>query len=192
MGTRSVIVITGPAVYNQRETVRLYKHWDGYPTGNLPIIAEALETAAKAIEWDSKNGYGSIKPTPLTTAALAAWTVAASTTLSGPGARVEFESPEPFAPSMLGDQGDLEWIYVIDLDAKTVKTYDAQGCSPQEAYARGPVNPYNWLTRIRSEYYADSHKCIEETIQRFKRCGYAIKSPEEPFLEWNPPAHKFD
>lgn len=36
MSTRSIIVITGKTYSGQSETIRLYKHSDGYPTGNPP------------------------------------------------------------------------------------------------------------------------------------------------------------
>ncbi len=45
MSTRSIIVITGDGKHGTAQTIRLYKHSDGYPTGNLPIIAEALTKA---------------------------------------------------------------------------------------------------------------------------------------------------
>lgn len=43
MSTRSLIVVTGSGRYNSVETFVLYKHSDGYPTGNLPIIEEAFD-----------------------------------------------------------------------------------------------------------------------------------------------------
>lgn len=49
MSTRSIILVTGKDSYRGEKTVRLYKHSDGYPTGNLPIIADALKQANKLV-----------------------------------------------------------------------------------------------------------------------------------------------
>jgi hypothetical protein len=177
MGTRSVIAITGAAEYSTKQTVRLYKHWDGYPTGNLPIIADALETAAKALAEHNANKTSKYWfEKTITPAILSAWTVGASTSVHGVGCREEFTASELLKPEHLGDQGDIEWIYVVDLDAKTVSVYSGEfGTTPQEKYLKGPVNLATWLQEIRSEYRADAVFEYETARRKIKSAGFELK-----------------
>lgn len=63
MSTRSIIVITGEAKYNQSSTVRIYKHSDGYPTGVLPIIGKTIKAAqAQCDDYNARFVTDTSKP----------------------------------------------------------------------------------------------------------------------------------
>lgn len=113
MATRSAIIVTGPSRFGAVSTFRLYKHWDGYPTDNLPLIERALHRAQKLIRENDDV---------LSADTLTGLLIGESVTENSIGAKLEYQGGA-FGPDSVGDQGDLEWIYVIDTGAMTLKVY---------------------------------------------------------------------
>jgi hypothetical protein len=108
-----------------RLTYRLYKHWDGYPSGNLPIIANALERAALLLKAEEK--FPRLSRTDLTAECVAGLIVGESTTISGIGAKIEEVYDNGNVDECLGFQGDLEWLYIVDLSNRVVEVYGGFG-----------------------------------------------------------------
>lgn len=137
MGTRSIILITGHG-----PTYRLYKHYDGYPIGNLPIIDRALERATR-LNTIARERFKS-KQESIKTATLAALIVGEAATENGFGAIIEHENSDAFSPVDFGNQWDLEWIYHIDTERQTLHIYGggySKDCGPQKHVENGMVDP---------------------------------------------------
>lgn len=173
MSTRSIIVITGSAMYSGSETVRLYKHSDGYPSGNLPIIAEALANGKRLLEQYKETR-------PLNVEAMLGLMIGAATSIYGMGAKPEETYREEFKPEHLGDQGDLEWIYLIDLEERTVQVYGGgfSGDLPQRAYEKGVVDPLYTDPDLQNEYRVAERKEIERAIEQIEAQGFRV-NPDE-------------
>lgn len=166
MSTRSVIVVTGKTIRGQDRTTRLYKHSDGYPTGNLPIIATAIEWAKdqrakgeKYLRMDRVVDF-----------------IAGKTDFGGTGARLEESYSEAFHPSHLGSQGDLEWVYVVDCDDEAVYVFGGgyTGELPQKAYYKGTVEPRTYIKQLKSEYQYRELQAIEEAIAAIEATGFKV------------------
>lgn len=182
MGTRSIIVITGQARYGQgHETVRLYKHWDGYPTENLPIIAQAVARMEKSIT-DQPEPFRSKYPS---VEGLTGMVIGEASSCYGMGAQVDEDDhgrgtkarfAEAFDPKHLGMQSDLEWIYVVDAEARSVAVYGGEytGEVPQKAFKRGPVNPMAFVQRLRTDYQECGRSQIGEAIATLEASGWKL------------------
>jgi hypothetical protein len=151
MGTRAVILVTGSHWQGRHipQTVRLYRHYDGDPAWTLKEIAAGIRAAdklrvAQVHRWnDPRHDY-----TPAKT--LADCVIAASIGWNGFEIRIDVDRPddapntgEPaiysqaLGPSHYGDQGDLEWAYVVDVARKGITIYAGYG-TVQELMAPGP------------------------------------------------------
>lgn len=174
MSTRSIIVITGPAQYSGHETVRLYKHSDGYPSGNLPIIVEALVNG-KRLQKEYKE-----ETRPLKVETMTGLLIGAATSIYGMGAKPEETYMEEFKPEHLGDQSDLEWIYLLNLQNRTVEIYGGgfSGELPQRAYEKGVVDPLQYAYQLQSAYRASEIKMIESAIKQIESLGFKV-NPDE-------------
>lgn len=193
MSTRSIIVIHGENNYKQKQTIRLYKHSDGYPTGNLPLIAEAIKKAKSQVdeanteekrrneEFLEKHPEYKNDPNPfhrehkIIPGQLAGLIVGESSDVYGMGAYVEDQSNE-FTPEALGEQWDLEWIYVVDLDKKVVSVYGGgyTGKAPQDTYNKGTVSPELEIGNFKDEFRESRRKKLCKAIRAFSGTGFCI------------------
>jgi len=176
MSTRSIILVTGASQYSGTETYQLYKHSDGYPTGNLEIIADAIKKCAGLIKANADKWGNSKESKPWGPSMLTGAIIGEATSIYGMGAFVEETYGEKLAPKHLGVQCDLEWIYIIDVNQKTVKIYGGgyTGNAPQAAYKKGPVNPEIHCQNLKDEYQADELKEIKELVARIEKLGFAV------------------
>ena len=142
MSTRSIVV-----VHDKAAAARLYRHCDGGPPSNLEAIAES-----RSLGVDDR-----------------ALGVAASLLEAG----VRFEQEwvgEKLSLDTLGDQGDLEWCYFVDTDAKTIAIYGgAQIGTASEHVARGQANPFHSLASMLPSFAASpaflmQARAIYETV----------------------------
>lgn len=175
MGTRSVIVVTGEKNYSGNQTVRFYKHYDGYPTGNLPIIAKALcDGAAKIAEHQAE--LKTQKPGKFCTELFEGLLIGAATDVYGISARVEEKYEEEFRPEHLGNQSDLEWLYLVDLKEKTVEVFGGKytGNLPQSHYRKGSVKPEKWLENLRPEYVDAEREQLNCAIRDIEQAGFKL------------------
>ncbi len=157
MGTRSIVLVKKSD--NGKTTVhRLYKHWDGYPTDNLTMIGEALKTL---------NNFSDV---------LHGFVKACQVYYEREDMIEETFNNETFDLEMLGNQGDLEWIYTVDLDAKQVKVFGGgyTGKVPQVAYSKGTVNPLLYADRLRKEYQDNERQRIQAAIDTIKALEYKL------------------
>jgi len=163
MGTRSIIIVTGNGSRGEN-TYRLYKHWDGYPSGNLPIIAKALERSAVLLKAEEKFPVRS--RAKLSPECLAGLIVGESTGLYGIGARIEDIYSEGFSLKTLGDQCDLEWVYVVDLENRVVEVFGGFG-DGKTIVNKGMRDP-------RKD--ADERDLLEinEAIELIERSGFQV------------------
>jgi len=177
MSTRSLIVVIGEDTYNGNRITRLYKHSDGYPTGNLPIIRDAIaksqaECAADALRWEGKE------TTEIRQGHLVGNVIGCAVSVYGMGAVIDtYESDEAqyYAPKLkrehLGNQGDLEWIYVIDIKTKSVNIFNG---SQTNVIKNKLENPENYCKCLYEEYRADEIKETRDLIKSIQDLGYSV------------------
>lgn len=183
MGTRSIIVITGQAKYSGTETVRMYQHSDGYPTGVLPTLHAALSIAISQVneanEWARKHG---LSEKSLTTEHVVGKIIGESTCQYGIGCNIDqydddsARYDETFKPEHLGTQSDLEWIYLVDLEAKSISIYGGgyTGAVPQVAYKRKTVNPLKYADSLREEFQNEERKATLELVSKVEALGFKV------------------
>lgn len=162
MGTRSTILITG-----ETQTIRLYKHYDGYPTGNLSLIEKALEKAISAL-GTYKVKYPEFDKS-LSVELITGKIIGESTGVNGMGVELEENFIGPLKPSHFGNHGDLEWVYVIDVEAKTINIYSGS------YRGKGKVtDPMERVKSLHKEYQADEIQRTNELIRLIKAWGFKV------------------
>jgi hypothetical protein len=166
MSTRSVIIVTGQGQYGQ-ETYRLYKHSDGYPSGNLPIIESAIRSAKKQCEVNNARFKPPfIDDKTITPNQLVGHLIGAATSVYGMGATVEFHAQEEFKPEHLGNQWDVEYVYIVDLALQQVRIYAGSFKDGiQAGYAKGTIDV------LDTEDKKDK-KRIQKAVNRLIDIGY--------------------
>jgi len=178
MSTRSIIVITGKQRIHSKhdQTVRLYKHSDGYPTGNLPIIVETLKKAQKQIKAYNKGSIRSEKAS-LHVDQVVGLLIGEATSVYGQGANVDAYGEDTgiggaFEPSLLGKHGDVEWHYIVDLENKTVGIYG--GGDSQEAFKIGPADPFSYALNLYPEYQEDCRQETARLLAQITKLGFKL------------------
>jgi hypothetical protein len=172
MSTRSIILVT-----SKTKTVRIYKHCDGYPTGNLPVIADALKNMLGKPCKDVKKlnsmlgiqfDVDSIAKEIMTVAELDA-------------SNLEAQYKGPLKPAHLGNQGDLEWIYVVDLSKKSVDVYGGgyTGNGPQGAYKKGTVDPMRYVDCLYPEYRAKEGVLIKQAVEALEKLKFKVNAKKK-------------
>ena len=206
MSTRSIIIVTGLDHYGRKSTFRLYKHSDGYPTGTLDVIRDALKDACKIVMDDSNETRAHYKrpmfkniaelqsyvPEPksyesiakLSPSLVAGKLIGHGAHEYGMGIRLEKEySGQEFNPSIhAGNQGDLEWIYIIDLQACACNVFGGGyiGAGPMAHLESGFVNPTEYADQLRAECQAGERAEIESQVRGIKKLGFTVnkKAPK--------------
>jgi hypothetical protein len=175
MSTRSIIIFTGKDQYKRSNTIRLYQHCDGYPTGVLPHIEAAIEKSEELLSTHAtrfkEKEKGTIPPSTL-----AALYIGDSSDVYGAAARVQLDSEHAFDVRELGNQGDLEWIYVVDAVERTVCIYGGgyTGQSPQAAFKRGTVDPMKYANALKEEYQERERTQIQKLVTYIEAWGYKV------------------
>lgn len=156
MGTRSAIFIKSQG---NNKTVskwhRFYKHWDGYPTGNLPLI-DTIATLHNKIKSNSIKSL-----------------VELSCQLNQ--CKAEFEGTKLDLKSIMShsDHGDLEWVYILDLDSKEVKVFKTHGTA-EEVYQGETTNPLDYVKQLLPDYRANEERIITEQLNNLVAKGYKV------------------
>ena len=179
MGTRSIIMVTGLCKHKQNETYRLYKHYDGYPTGNLDIIRDAIKKGIELRdEYNTRFPEDSARfKTHLTPQGLTGLIIGAASSPDGMSTILEERwHQEPLNENMLGDQGDLEWIYIVNTDTQSVGIYGGEytGNGPEVAYQKGFVNPLIYIESLRDDCQNDERVETLELVKSIKDLGYSV------------------
>jgi hypothetical protein len=185
MSTRSIIIITGKDYTGCYTTVRLYKGRDGYPTGNLPVILEAI---VKAQEQDKENKERFPSDDPkcrVNVSQMMGLIIGASTNIYGCEASIDMDEgkrttaghqayyQEPFKITMLGQQTDLEWVYIVDVSKKNVDVYGDDN-SPADQYSKGVVHPDTEIESYKEECKVPTLQELQEIYIEFREVGWTI------------------
>lgn len=208
MGTRSVIQVVGctdtppdqAGAYSG--SVRLYRHNDGDPRDCLPAIARSIEMMERLVQtsllW-KREQVRHIAVEPMAHAIIA-------NSMSNISLAVQVEKLYTGAPRLLqlGDQSDLEWLYVVDCKNLLVNVYTSKqgNAAGQTLYSATPVEHleagfFKEAERVfREEYqpeavdaaltdFADGVKAVAATGWRFNAYSSA-KAPGIPIQRRQP------
>lgn len=148
MGTRSIIVVKQGNKVN-----RHYKHWDGYPTHNLEVIQDGIK-AGPSID-DFTNALNNS---------------------SDYRANLEDSFTNKHVKDCLGNQGDLEWVYIVDLDSKDVSVYGGGYIDdvPVVAYQKGTVDPMSYVNCLIDSYQDAEGKVIQSHVESLNGLGFTV------------------
>lgn len=188
MGTRSIIVVTGKNRYGQDLTYRMYRHSDGYPSGALPVILAALKSSvAQCDETVRRYGYEA-EHLPVAEQVVGNL-IGAATDCYGMSVRIDDDDGKPavFGKALgldeFGNQADLEWVFVIDLNALAVRIYGGgyTGKIPQVAIERGPVDPISYANQLKTEYQESERATIRGLVAALAQVGFPVNpKPTKP------------
>jgi len=194
MSTRSIIVITGTQTYKGgRQTLRLYKGSDGYPTEALEVIASGIEQAQAELVSHENRFRGEGKQPPkfkdffellftkgkalgvdpkrfIACAGLyAGKIIGCATSPYGMGAIIEESFDEPLKPEHVGGHFDTEWEYVVDLVNRDVSVY--------RRYESGVEDPLTYVKQIRDECKEAERTEIQAQLDRLEALGWTLNCP---------------
>ena len=179
MSTRGIYVLVGAS--NQvPKGIRLYQHCDMYPTQALPLIRNAIRKAEKLLV-KGRDRFGSGMGYTVTPDMLAGLLIGENTSIHGMGTSIE-ESRQLVAVTpgeiegILGNQGDLEWVYVVNTDNQTVNVYGGgyTGEIPAEFLKAGTVEPLTYVENLIEEYQKDEAKAIKSAKRSLARLGWPV------------------
>ena len=190
MSTRAIIVFVGKKgqTSDVRMGYRLYKHCDGYPTHTLPLIRDAIRAARKLVKDADGESF------EITAEMLTGACIGASTTLWDMGAKLEETVHMNAAPTvpegkprflwdsrltqLLGDQGDLAWIYIVDGDKQNVDIFGGgyTGELPEDTIDKGTVDPMVYCENLLEEYQEEGREEIAKAVRSLKRLGLTVNS----------------
>lgn len=136
MGTRAIVQVVGcsravpdkPGAYTG--ACRLYRHTDGDPGSCMRAIARSIEMMERLAEenvlWQSRQ-LRHIAVAPMAQA-IVAWAMSSNCV------PVVLERNCAGVPKLahLGDQSDLEWLYVVDCNARLVNLYSTKQARPED------------------------------------------------------------
>jgi len=180
MSTRSIIVLSGAGL-NGPEVIRLYKHSDGYPAGNLPIIANAL---VKAVAIEKAHAKRLKRKVQMKLSGYAGLIIGESVSAYGAGAHIDTDyvdehtsTPAEYLAKInlaqFGEQSDLEWVYYLDIDKKQLQIFQGFG-SPEEILAKGLADP------LEDEDRVDTIKKIKTALTEIKKAGFKVNPKNQP------------
>jgi hypothetical protein len=205
MSTRAVIVLTGFNEYPPgRETARLYKHWDGYPSDTLALLARMIRRAGQyiAAHADDLRRFtptGRV-PTVADLPVLAAADLAIGESVEWGGATARLDTDPDGGPSVprLGDpdlrrahypggvtatafgrQGDVEWVYLVDLPRREVTVWATPG-EPEECLASPATDPRVSADYLRREARAPERARVERAMDALVVLEWTITPPGKP------------
>lgn len=201
MGTRAVIQIVGcaemPAEKKGEYTsaVRLYRHSDGNPQSCLPAIAAAItmmdRLVDKSLLWERE------KVRHIAVESMAYAIVANS--MSNRGLTAVIEQIEMDSPSLqqLGDQSDLEWLYVVDCEQRLVNVYSSKQGYPDGGKKLYTATPTEHLEAgffsqaeavFREEYIPEAQEIVlkefAEGVQAVAATGWHYNEIADPYLAY--------
>jgi hypothetical protein len=120
----ALIVICGKNLPSENQnviTLRLYKHSEGEPAEVLPILVKATNKANQIVT-EIKN---TISDADLHPDVLATAFIGEATAYEWQGAALEFQKAGHVKtePTYLGNQKDIEWVYIVDTDNRSIVIY---------------------------------------------------------------------
>ena len=182
MGCRANIFVTGdlPQADSRRQTVRLYAHWGGSPDHVLKDLHAAVQASGRLLA-----AYRELRPDAraVTSQGFADCLRAASLTHNGfatvPDDRDGIDRPAMFpevfdASLHCANQADLEWVYVADVNARSLWVYGGFGTA-QELIARGEADPAGHAEDLLPPYRRRTRARIRGLVRSLRRLGWAVK-----------------
>ena len=167
MSTRSTVIVKGQEEYGRdTEYIRAYKHSDGYPTGNLPIIAKAIQRL-NSIYSEYIVHFGDNR-TKIIPESLMALFVGESVNVYGVGAIVEQTTKNIKEAS--GKRYDVEWTYVLDIDNKNVEVYSSNKIE------KCTTNPEEYVMQITKDYQQSELRKIKEAVRSIQILGWTVNT----------------
>lgn len=154
MGTRSSIFVKRTTKGKTR-FYRFYKHWDGYPTGNLPVLLGLIAGI--------KIGRLSVKRAMLLAATI-------------DGSKVEFEGIKGSLDLITkhNEHGDLEWSYLVDLDSRKIEISAASDGTSRRLNDGLLTDPLEYVSQLRTDCRAEEKWRLEDYLKRLKSMGYSV------------------
>ena len=105
-----------------------------------------------------------------------------SAMIYGKGAHIDQFEDDPaeydseFKLEHLSNQSDLEWIYIVDVEQKSVNVYGGgySGKEPQVAFKKGFVNPESYSKQLRDEYQSSTLNEIKKAVKNIESLGFKV------------------
>lgn len=173
MSTRGIIVFVGKSRFGgARVGYRLYQHCDSYPTHSLELIRDSIRDAKKLVKKANTSlplgtEYHVLPET------LAGLYTGHSTSVYGIGARIEHTEREFKDFSLLGNQEDLEWAYIVDTVKRSVEVlgggYTGKG---PETFRR--TDPLGYSDALQEEYQKSTYEAIDTLVRSLKALGWPV------------------
>jgi len=158
MSTRSVIL-----AFDGQEVIRFYRHSDGYPTAVLPalttILKDPLLNMDDLISRIDKEQVARIDDD---------W---------GDDDKGQYKS-DKVKLEHWGNQGDLEWLYYLDLRDHSLNIYHAGYGCPEEHLKKGPTNPEIYVKALYPEYQKKELKQIQKGVKDLQKLNWTINAPK--------------
>ncbi len=196
MGCRSVMVVTGSdtnARAGSRVTARLYRHYGGDPGDQLATLLATIDRVEK---WMAARGdrlkifgvdYRMPKFTDIPVVAFSDFLIAESIGWYGAGIRMDTQlADEPSSDSpcfwpgdankkSFGEQGDIEWVYLIDIPSRELTVWEIQGDeTPNSVVLRKPDDPRNNAENLLKEYRAGERLRIQDLMFKLNAFEWSI------------------
>ena len=171
MGTRSIILITGNDYYNRPTTIKLYKHYDGYPSENLLVIGGAIQRARKVLTEMSIDK-------PLNVHLVSNSIQAETLSYEGFNAIESETFDAPYSLKCIDNsQWDLEYIYIVDLNRNSVDVYSGDfKLGPRAGIKAGKLDPLSTVSIYNPEYQAMKRQAIRKAMRAVVKAGFEINS----------------
>lgn len=155
MGTRSSIFVKATNTKGKSKFYRFYKHWDGYPTGNLSLIHKL------AVLYYNKKG--SIKKL-----------MALASQLDEQECEFEGEKKSLNEIVSHNEHGDLAWNYLVDLDAKSVKVFRAKGGESKAVLTNKTTNPTDFVEQLVESARKHEQHRTESMVEAIQKLGFTV------------------
>lgn len=79
---------------------------------------------------------------------------------------------------VLGNQGDLEWVYFIDVDRKNVNVYGGQPSAPSMLVDKGSRDSMFQLEGLIPQYVSREREEVEHAISLVEKAGWTINQAQ--------------
>lgn len=76
---------------------------------------------------------------------------------------------------ILGCQGDLEWVYFVDVDRKNINVYAGYG-TPSELVAKGKADPMSQVDSVMPAYASAEAEAVLEAIRMVDKTGWTLNA----------------
>jgi hypothetical protein len=170
MSTRSCLYFFGKDFEGEDYSTRIYRHCDGYPSSNLSDLATAVENGGRGASVSADRFAGVFIDA-----------TAGSAKPDAAGGQDEFNSILP--REILSDQDDLEWVYLIDTENRSVnvygKTFGYSGSSAAQI-ASGVSDPRKEAEEVLPQYVEETQRAVEGALRRLEDSGWSAQRARLP------------